>query len=605
MGKINEYQRSRLASSVVGSPSIDTSGQVIAGSIADIGAALIKRQGVLDTAEATKTGYEYTAATNLAAMELMKQYQNDPSLDPLTFDAQYQEGAAVLAGEFKEKLPDRLHNKFDVLVSRANASQSITNTRWAFAQQNKNLLEGFFELGVAASTIAGNSMNSEDYLNNRTMYIEATEQYKSTMTPRSMQAATQAALKQQATMFWNNSVDYRNGGDPAKFATELGTSPGLRDTLQKDLGPKGFKTLETNLNKYITQMGLDQGFRKVVANNEQLQEKVNKLYDPANNYGLKEVAADLEEEINKKNYMVSTNNKGQNTAAIMHTEENIKNLSKLKRMAAFVNDSSYTSDLETKSELLAEIKVGMSPYRGGKFKNKLAEVKKDIARQTAKQDAKRPWYAYLNPYYRFKWMSERGMEMITKVPTEIRLEAKEDVVAKQSMSEYIETAQTLNGRVLDAVESKQITYKDGLNFINQIGMISDIEKYDSLTSNGGNWFTEGYDAFNDYVRALDLKTGSVEANRQLRDSIRNQMVNTLTQRVASFGDIPMTPDKIAGVIGQIKFEKSQQINPEIMGAKVGDYISVGGRQVEFLGFAADTGKVLVKTKGLQKAVDNQ
>ena len=41
-----------------------------------------------------------------------------------------------------------------------------------------------------------------------------------------------------------------------------------------------------------------------------------------------------------------------------------------------------------------------------------------------------------------------------------------------------------------------------------------------------------------------------------------------------------------------------------MGVKIGDFVNVGGRSVEFMGFRGNTGRVQIKVKGLQKSLDN-
>ena len=604
MGKINEYQRQQLASTRTQVVSQDRSGEMVGKDVADFGAVMVKRQDILDTAEATKAYYKYAAADSLQSAELQKKYMNDPDLDPLSFGEEYGARTKVLAETFAQQLPGRVQAKFGLLVDKQQAAQTITNNKWVINQQNRNALVDFQDLSTSSVGIAGEAMSPDDYLKGREIYLAASESYRAVTTPKSFDSATKATLKQQAGAYWNNNVDFRNGGNPAAFAESIRSNADVREKLQTDLGTKEFARLEKNLGTMIKEMGMYQGFQKLLVDDKNLVEKVQKVYDPNNNYGLKEVSQELEEEINRRNYMVSTNKEGQNTPAIEQTNKNIQNLEVLKRISIYANDSSYASDIDTKSQLDSEIRLAMAPYGSKKFKEVLAKVESDVGRKTAKQDTKYPWYAYLNPYVQGGQIWRAGQAAVTGVPMGIRAEKTENIKASKTVSQYMDDVYTMKGRVLEAVEAKKLTYKDGVNMISKIGLLSSVEKYDALTATGKNWFTEGYDAFNDYVRAINLNTGTVESNRQLRDDIRNQMTETYSSRISAFGDAPTSSQKIQDTINQIKYEKNQQLHPEFMGVKIGDFVNVGGRSVEFMGFSGNTGRVQIKAKGLQKSLDN-
>ena len=603
MGKINSYQQKKLASSLVGSPSIDTSGQIIGGAVSGLGAALVKRQEVLDVAATTKSGYEYLAAANIGGMALRKEYQTDPTLDPLTFDAAYQEQAGILATKFRENMPERLHNKFDVLISKANASQTVANTKWAFAQQNKNALEGFYELGQTAIIMAGDAMNAEDYMIAKDLYTASAQEFKPTMTIGAFNRTNATISKNQAKMFWANSVDFRNGGKPNELADALEDNPEFRKNLQASLGASEFKRLEGGLSKLTKLMGQDAAFRDNIANNEQLRDKMSKIYDPDSSYGLKEVTNDLEAAINRKNHMGDTNNRGQHDEAIEQAKENIDNLQKLKRSAAVVNDATTISNPEVMADLRASIKLGMDPYQRGTLKKKIEAAQKNITKQAERQDLKYNWYEYLLPWRGGLLPFKHVRELITRVPKEVRAEKKENIRAPQSTSEYMKTAQALNGRILNQLDKGEITYSDSLKLIKQIGLLDSVKQYDSVTSEDNNWYTEGYDAFDGYVRGMALNTGTPDGNRKYRDEIRGQMLDELSVRIAQFGDEYIAPGKIAGIIGQIKRSKSTQIYREVLGAEVGDYVNRNGRATKWLGWEVNTGQPLWDTKDLQKAVD--
>ena len=603
MGKINEYQRKQLASSVVGVAPQDTSGAIIGKSITTLGDALYKRQEALDTADATTAYYEYAAATSIGSAELMKKYQTDPSLDPLTFDSAYQSQAAQLATKFKENIPERIHNKFDLMVSKAQANQSIKNTTWAFAQQNRNALEGFYELGTVSVTAAGNSMNAEDYLDNRAKYTEASKNYRDVMTPASLNSANIKNLKSQAISYWNANIDYENQGDPGKFMTALEDNPELRAALKQDMGSAMFESEEKKLGKLTTQMGLDRANRMLIANNEELQDKVNKIYDPDNGYGLRDITNELEQALNNRDYMINTDTHGEWTAAIIQAEKNIKNLTILKRIAGNVNDMSTISDVATKAGLNAEIAVATLPYGSSKFKKKLIGIQTDVGKQLTEQDADNPWYSYLWGPTAFNNIRRHLKAKMAGVDTAILAESKENVVANQSRSEYIESMQTLNGKILQAVDDKMLTFKDGMDMMTKVGMVGTVDQYDSLTTEGPNWFTQGYAAFGEYAHSLNLDTGSVIGNRKYRDEIQNQMVDDLTKRVASRGKIPISPSTISSLIKEVQDNKSAQIYPELMGKIPGDYITLpDGKEAEFLGYSG--GRAKFKVGGVQKAVDN-
>ncbi|MCK4578001.1 MAG: hypothetical protein KAU50_04380, partial [Candidatus Marinimicrobia bacterium] len=200
MAKINTYQRRQLASSVTGVPAADASGQVIGKSMQNLGVALIKRQDALDTAKLSTAYYEYAAANNIASMTLRKKYQADTTLDPTTFDTEFKRGSAELALTFKENMSNRLHNRFDVLVSKADASQSVANNKWAFDQQNRNALTDFQNLNETSAVLAGDAMNPEDYLLGRAHYLDSAGAHQAIMTPVSYDRTIKSSLKQQAAM---------------------------------------------------------------------------------------------------------------------------------------------------------------------------------------------------------------------------------------------------------------------------------------------------------------------------------------------------------------------------------------------------------------------
>jgi hypothetical protein len=607
MGKINSYQRKQLASSVVGTAPQDTSGQVIGKSVESLGAALVKRQDTLDTALASTAYYDYVAAANLGVMELQKKYQSDPTLDPLTFNTEYQKGAAVLAQGYKDKLPNRVQNTFGMFVAKANANQVIANNKWSFAQQNKNALLNFQTVSMGAQKVAGDSMNPNDFLLNRAQYKLNAEAAKAILTPPSYKAAVGASLKQQAFNFWNNSIDFSNGGRPDMLADSLKEHELLRETLQQDMGTMEFKRLEAGLKKITNVMGESWGNDLLFANNKALSEKMAKVWIANNDYGMKEVANDLEAEINKRNHMITVNNQGQYDSSIAQTENNIKNLKRLQNIAIGVNDASIAPIPAKKSELFAKINVAMNPYGKGDFQKRLQRVQKDIANQTAEQDVKYPWYAYMNPWI-IGVQSYRDIErLITKVPMDIRREETEDIKANKTVSQFIEDAQTIKGEVMHAVAQGELTHQESLDMFSLIDLAIGVEGYDSLTSQRSNWFTQGYSAFSTYARDLNLRQGTnVQSNRRVRDDIRTQMMDRFSTIAAGYRarGVTLSDGKNAEIIAQVKYEKSQQIHPELMGAKDGDLIDGGdGKPVIFRGYD-NNGNPIIDKPGLDKAVNN-
>ncbi len=599
MAKINTYQRQQLASARTQIAPQNQAGEMVAKDVVNLGTALAQRQEVLDNAEATKAYYKYVAADSLQTAELQKQYMNDPNLDPLTFGEKYEERTTTLAQTFTEQLPGRVQGKFSLLVEKQKASQTISNNKWALDQQNRNALLGFQEMNISSIALAGEAMNAEDYLKGRDFYMNSLDNYRSVMTPNSLASASKTTLKQQAGAYWNNNVDFRNGGNPVSFKESLISNPELRKSLEQDLGTTAFARLEKGLDNVIKQMGVHQGFQKLMSDDKQLTERVQKIFDPDSNYGLKDISTELDAEINYKNYMTNTNKEGQNTQAIEQSEKNIKNLETLKRIAIVANDATYSSDIDTKSRTYAEIRVAMSPFSGDTFEKKLAKAESDIAKPT-----NRPWYSSLNPVVFYRELGRNAQALITGVSPGVIAEAKENIKANQSLSNYMESVYEMKGRILNAVEERKLTYKDATDLISKLGTLSSVDKYDSLSAQGSNWFTQGFDAFSDYVRNFDLRTGTVEGNRQFRDDVRNQMLDTFSTRVASYGDVTLTPAKISEIINQVKNEKSQQLYPEFAGLKMGDIATVNGRSVEFMGFGGNNGKPQFKVKGIQKEVDN-
>jgi hypothetical protein len=606
MGQINEYQRKQLASSMTGTPAADRSGQILGQSMTAFGNALTERQEALDIAEVSKAFYRYVAADTIQTAELQKEYLSNSDIDPLTFTQKYEERTTVLSQQFKEKLPSRVQGKFEILVEKQKAEKSVGNTKWVMDLQNRNALEGFQSLGDEFNLIAGQTTNVPDFMASLSAYDDGSLGFKALTTKSSYEATKKTHLQNMALSHLNGRMDIDNGGNPVALWADLEQNPEYRQKLSSILGEKALQKTEKNLDAAMTNMGIDRGFQKLLADDSGLIETSEKIFARDNKFGLNEMETMYQKEANSLTYMKNNNVKGVNDEAIKQAEKNLGVYADLVEIARYTNDVSYPTKPEVKAELIADINQVLLPFKETKIKKELAKAPTNIERQLAEQAGNVPlsFGGIVTGSYIGKTVVRSALESLTGVPKDIRAEKEEKVKAGKSVSEYMKELYEVKGKILAARKNKEITSSDARELIAKFAApLSTLNSYDTVQTKGKNWFTTGFNSFNDYVRNVNLQ-GSAAENRTIRDTLKSQMMSRLSTEVSLLGMEP-TDELISAAISNIKTSMSKQWYSEFAQAKPGDTVMYRNRPVEFAGFDSNTGQPLTKVStGLQKAVDN-
>ena len=151
MGSIPRYQREKLASSVVGTPGVDTSGQQIgqdaAQALGQVSNTLYKvaseRQAIVNEAEATRKFIDYRNDFN----DMVSKVQLDTGTNPdKSWDAISQENGPLMAGYQKTMNNSASSGMFSRLANQNLRSTSKVMASWTLAKQTANA-----QFDVAAS----------------------------------------------------------------------------------------------------------------------------------------------------------------------------------------------------------------------------------------------------------------------------------------------------------------------------------------------------------------------------------------------------------------------------------------------------------------------
>lgn len=143
MPSIPQYQRERLASSLVGTPAVDTSGQEIAQSVAKFGAevaqplfeAAIERKAAMDSVEASSLHADYVVASQQA----LEQHKRANLEYPSDKTGQLQQILDDTAKNVSDKASNpRVKEMFAQHAAMVKGEALIKEQNWAFEQENTN-----------------------------------------------------------------------------------------------------------------------------------------------------------------------------------------------------------------------------------------------------------------------------------------------------------------------------------------------------------------------------------------------------------------------------------------------------------------------------------
>lgn len=601
MGKISTYQQRQLASSAVAPAPADTSGAILAQGVKNLGDALIKRQEALDTAAATKKYYEFVSADALQTADLQKKYMQNRDIDPLGFDQEYQQKAGTLAGTFKSQMPERLQEKFDLLVAGHLSKQTVSNTSWVMSQQNRNALEDFNESGVSFVEQAGTKLNAADYFELKSELAKNNEAFKPLVTASSYEKATKTFNKEVTLSHLYGRMDMENGGDPVKLAYDLETNEEYRNDLKATLGEKAFKTIEDGLDRDIRNLGIRKAYLKMEMDGQKVSDLFSKVVRQESGFGLASMQQEL---LKEQNYLASlkvNNTKGVNDAAIKQSEQTVDVLSNMTQIARYANDRTVTTDPTVKNGFLSDIQMVLSGLMDKDGKTFTKEGKKIAERAMADKQSLVSKASSSIESRALLGLAEIAFPELVSSTSIIEGET----TAPKDASTYMKGIQIVKANIVKAVLDKKIRSEEGEALISKLMPALGTLNYYDKVQKGQDWYSAGYNSFRKYVAKMPA-SGTIEQRRASRDEIQAQMMDQLAVIAVDQynGDIPV--NLVPGIVKQITDDQSRRQNIGMYNALPGDIVEFKGKSVKFMGFDPISGMAQFETpEGLEKALMNQ
>ena len=213
MGRIPEYSRNRLASSVVGGAAEDRSGEIYGGMVTNAAAVLAKKQEEHDTIEAGRLIPEYTAARYAMASKLRQE-----SLDnPTAYVEQAKEWTAKLQQEFSGRATTAGARKiFDMHAAAYLKTAYMDDVQWAEKAKNVKDVDHIMTTSQGISDNASRAGNVSTLVDN---LIALDEHAKTSASLLSQEGKNK--LKQDKRVAVNAYFDAKINQDPVQALREL------------------------------------------------------------------------------------------------------------------------------------------------------------------------------------------------------------------------------------------------------------------------------------------------------------------------------------------------------------------------------------------------
>lgn len=173
MPTIPKFEQQKLASSLVGTPGVDTSGQMIADAVGGVaqtgmqvfGKKAIEKKQIQDTALANKTLVDFDVALEQAYVEHQKSYKGDP-IGKTQF---LKDNAQRLLQQFADPIESSEVRGAVERMGYSRIGEKVTNeVKWADQQSTQNTID--------ATTTANDTLANEAYIaglnNNGTRAVE-------------------------------------------------------------------------------------------------------------------------------------------------------------------------------------------------------------------------------------------------------------------------------------------------------------------------------------------------------------------------------------------------------------------------------------------------
>jgi len=126
-GKITQYEVDSFSKQAVGVPGENQSGQILAGGVSKLAAALQQRQDASDTLTAMSQFGDYQFEYQTKKIDLQKQFQNDPARYPEAV----REMASKLSDQYSKGAPGGVAKKFREFTTRSLVGDTDELVNWS------------------------------------------------------------------------------------------------------------------------------------------------------------------------------------------------------------------------------------------------------------------------------------------------------------------------------------------------------------------------------------------------------------------------------------------------------------------------------------------
>lgn len=608
MGKINEYHRQRLVSSVVGTPGVDQSGVEIGNTVGKVADAFITRQHALDNAEVANAFYSYQMQDDVQRLKLQNQFK----LQPEAFEQEYTRANSELTRSFRDKLPERTRSRFETLVGRRNASVVPQNQKWLFDAQNAK--------GMDLLNMTGNEfVMSAQTWGSAERFVEETgkfrETFKKDLAPLILNPdeAEKVYLKNATHMHLAAMMDLNNG-NPVKLRYDLENNEDFKKQVVETLGASGYakklKEAQIQVKNLFSEQTYDAYAKEF---SPEARVKWDKMYNDPQGISV----AEAENQVMLAEHALDTLMKQPTVDEAPEQVQALQAILEDRKLdlehATFRSNHRVKADPAT-YEALQDMVLGikMELPSGAKatkeFAAEVAGATKDVRDRPPTLgedlvDAINP-----NPFKIPKALEARyrmaGIDF-----------SKQKATAPENHTEQYIRMMEAKAEIKKARNAGKITDNQAHTLLTKfVAPLSTLEQYDRLAK-GDSPFVKMREAADIYARNLviDAPRGTPASElKKMRMNVRAKMMDRFADKLAFLTDVnsTLTPEDTqlrgAGADGLIASVLNEFASSYYRGVKPGqNVIGTDGRVMEFGGVDPKTGRpITITPKNIKKSLGN-
>jgi len=566
VGKISQYQRSKMNAPSQKAPLQDRSGEIIAEGAKELGRAFMARQEALDRTAVVQKEYELQRKYSSQRGKLQQQYADNPE----EFTEQDDIAYSNIFNETTRDMPKRLKTKFTEVTNQSRSQRQLENDKWVFNTQNENALSSFTTLTEDAIADAGMITSAHKLEESLNKYDT---NYKETWSPivnaKQGKKALEYGKKEMVYSYVNSKLDPTNG-----VGGVLSLQRELKDPkFEKLLHANGLTTNQVLGIKKKTdqQVKVATGIRDIKRLEEVSTQAPEMITNVLNgNITLDSIDHQLTGLKNNVTLLESTNQQGINDGAIGLAKKQIKQLGLLSEIATYRNDSEVVQDPVAVAALQGDVRRIVDSFTGKGVSNS-RKMAKDVMRQ-----------------------EKPGLFIKNKTSK-----------ANKTRTKVIEELYDVQTKILEARKNEQITDKTAQQLLAKV--ITPMTKelvggYDRVEAGAINGFSSAYNAFDKFV-----SDGYKSLSEADKDDIRNGMVMDFMTRMDELGgpDV-LSKEGTKALISAVSRDYAISLNPDFAGLKAGDPIVLdGGLAGKFLGIDPRSGRPVVDYgKQMQREMEN-